>query len=238
MTAPATSAPARRRPTYPRPVTHRDLLITVGAFLAATALGTGGLVLLLVAGVDPVAAATGALPTTVALWFVAVWYALRGRGWSWADLGLARHGARPGRWWWQVPLAYVAVVGVGTLLVSLISDPGEQANVMAGGLRFGPVALVALWLAVVLVGPLVEELLFRRTLLGWLEARTGSVLAAVLQAAVFSVLHVIPAAMVLTFLMGLAAALLARAHGSLWPAVALHVLNNLVATSILLSVLR
>lgn len=240
MSAPARTpaAPPRRRTTYERPVTHADVLLAAGGFLLATALGALGLFVLVRFGVDPLAAATGAIPTTVALWFVAVWYALRARGWSWTDLGLGREGARPAPWWWQVPLAYLLVILTATLLVSLLSAPGEQANVMVGGLHFGPVALGAIWLAIVVVGPLVEEILFRRILLGWLEARTGFVLATVLQAALFAVLHVIPAAMVMTFLMGLAAALLARRHRSLWPAFALHLVNNFVATWVLLSVLR
>lgn len=238
--APA-GAPPGRRTTYPRAVTHRDVLVTLGAFLLATVVGTGiglgGAYVLVRGGADPLAAATGAVPTTVLLWAVALWYALRGRGWTWTDVGLGRGGRAPGRWWWQVPLAYIAIIVTGSLIVSLIQDPGQQANVMAGGLHFGPVALVAIWLSVVVGAPLVEEVLFRRVLLGWLEGRVGFALAAVLQAAVFSVLHVVPAAMVLTFLLGLTGALLARAHGSLWPAVALHGLNNLVATSVLLALL-
>jgi hypothetical protein len=229
------SSPARAR-TFERPVTRADLLVTLGGFLAASALGGVLLTLLLLAGVDPLAAATGGVPTTVALWFVSLWYGLRARGWTWADLGLGRPPER-GHWLWQVGLAYILVIVLASVLVSLLSDPGEQPNVMAGGLRFGPVAVAALWLAVAVVGPLVEEVVFRRILLGWLEARTGIVLAVLIQAALFAVLHVIPAAMVLTFLLGLATALLARRHRSLWPALALHVLNNTIALSVLLTVL-
>lgn len=223
----------RRRATFERTVTHADLLLTVGGFLVATGLGGSVLALLVRLGVDPLAAVTGGIPTTVALWFLALWYALRARGWTWTDLGL---GPRPaaGRWLWQVGLAYVVVLVLATALASLLTDPGEQPNVMLGGVRFGWVAVAAIWLTVVLVGPLVEEVVFRRVLQGWLEARVGFLLAAVLQAALFGALHVVPAAMVLTFLLGLGAALLARGQRSLWPALALHVLNNMIAVTVLL----
>lgn len=237
MTAPArTTELPRRAPTFEPHVTHTDLLVTLGGFLAATAVGGAGLTLLIRGGVDPTTAATGGIPTTVALWFVALWYGLRARGWGWADLGL---GGRPmvGRWLWQVVLAYASVIVLATLLVSVLSAPGEQPDLLAGGLRFGPAAVLAIVLAVVLVGPLVEEVVFRRILLGWLEARVGVVVAAVGQAALFAVLHVVPAAMVLTFLLGLAAAFLARRHRSLWPALALHVLNNLVAVMVVVTML-
>ncbi|QFG69924.1 CPBP family intramembrane glutamic endopeptidase [Ornithinimicrobium pratense] len=234
--APTTAAPGRVR-TFERPVTHADLLVTLGGFIASSALGGVLITVLILAGVEPAAVVTGGIPTTVALWFLALWYGLRARGWTWADLGL---GGLPGlrRWWWQVALAYLGVVLLASLVVSQLSAPGEQPNVMEGGVQFGPVAIAAIWVAVALVGPLVEEVIFRRILLGWLESRIGLVLAVLVQAVLFAVMHVVPAAMVLTFLLGLTAALLARRHHSLWPAVALHTLNNLIAVSVLLAALR
>lgn len=233
--APTTDAPGRMR-TFDRPVTHADLLMTLGGFLAATAVGGVVIAVLIRLGLDSLAVVTGGIPTTVALWFLALWYGLRTRGWTWTDLGLGGRAA-PGRWWWQVVLAYVGVVLLATLVVSRLSVPGEQPNVMAGGARFGPVALLAIWVSVGMVGPLVEEVVFRRILLGWLESRVGLVLAVLVQAALFAALHVVPAAMALTFLLGVATALLARRHRSLWPALALHVLNNMVAASVLLATL-
>lgn len=233
--APSTVA-GHRRHTFDRPVTHADLLVTLGGFVASTALGGVLIAGLLRLGLDPLAVVTGGIPTTVALWFLALWSGLRRRGWTWGELGLGERAA-PGRWWWQVVLAYVGVVLLATLVVSRLAAPGEQPNVMVGGLRFGPVALVAVWVSVAVVGPLVEEVVFRRVLLGWLEARTGLVPALLVQAGLFAALHVVPAAMVLTFLLGLAAGLLARLHRSLWPALALHMLNNLVAASVLLATL-
>ena len=229
------AAPARAH-TFDRPVTHADLLVTLGGFLAASALGGMAITLLIVLGLDPLAVVTGGIPTAVALWFVALWFGLRARGWTWTDLGLGQPPA-PGRWWWQVALAYVGVVLLATLVVSQLSAPGEQPNLMVGGVHFGPVAIVAIWVSVAVVGPLVEEVVFRRILLGWLESRVGLVLAVLVQAAAFAVLHVVPAAMVLTFLLGLATAILTRRHRSLWPALALHVLNNMMAVSVLLATL-
>lgn len=234
--APPPTAPTRAR-TFDRSVTHADLLVTLSGFIASSALGGTVITVLILLGVDPLAVVTGGIPTTVALWFLALWYGLRTRGWTWTDLGLGPERATPGRWWWQVALAYVGVVLLATLVVSQLSAPGEQPNVMVGGLHFGPVALLAIWVSVGMVGPLVEEVVFRRVLLGWLESRVGLVLAVLVQATLFAALHVVPAAMTLTFLLGLATALLARRHRSLWPALALHVLNNMVAASVLLTTL-
>lgn len=252
MSPPATSTPARRRRaatrgrrrarararTFERPVTHADLVLTLGGLIASSALGAAVISTLILLGLDPLAVVTGGIPTTVALWFVALWYGLRARGWTWTDLGLAPGaGFAPGRWWWQVALAYVGVVVLATLIVARLAEPGEQPNVMTGGVRFGPVAILAIWVSVAVVGPLVEEVVFRRILLGWLESRVGLVLAVLVQAVLFAAIHVVPAAMVLTFLLAVAAALLTRRHRSLWPALALHVLNNTIAVSVLLATL-
>lgn len=247
MSSPTTSTPApplggarprARARTFERPVTLADLLLTLGGLIASSALGAALISGLILLGADPLAVVTGGIPTTVALWFVALWYGLRARGWTWTDLGLGSgEGFAPGRWWWQVALAYLGVVVLATLVANQLSAPGEQPNVMVGGVQFGPVAIVAIWVSVAVVGPLVEEVVFRRILLGWLESRVGLALAVLVQGVVFAAIHVVPVAMVLTFLLAVAAALLTRWHRSLWPALALHVLNNMIAVSVLLATL-
>ena len=81
-------------------------------------------------------------------------------------------------------------------------------------------------LMVVLVGPFVEELLFRGVLLTALDERLGGVVAILLSAPVFAMLHgslwsFVP----LTFL-GIALGWLTVSRRSLWPAVVLHAAYN------------
>ncbi|MFX0539970.1 CPBP family intramembrane glutamic endopeptidase [Ornithinimicrobium sp. Y1847] len=244
MTAPAPTpsrarTPARPRRTYARPVTHADAALTVGSFLLATGLGLGLVTALLFSGFEPDAAVAGGIPTTIVLWFLALWYSLRGRGWTWGDIGLGRGGPPAGRWLWQVGLAYLVMMTLTVLIGSqfLTPDAAQQDNVMAAGISFGPVALLALGLAVVVVGPLVEEVVFRRIILGWLESRVGFVVALLVQAALFAVMHIIPQVMILTFFLGIVAGLLARLHRSLWPALALHCLNNAIAVTVMMATL-
>lgn len=229
----------RRRSTHGRRVTHVDLLLTLGAFLLTSGM-TGALLLVLArTGVDLDAALVLTLSTGVVLWLVGVALALRRRGWSWDDLGLGRPPGALGPLTWQVPLAWLVVMMLTALVGSQLMEPGESNVVAPAGaaLALGPVAVAGLLAAVVVVGPLVEEIIFRRVLLGWLETRVGTVLAIVLQAALFAVLHVVPQAMVLTFFLGLATAILARLHRSLWPAVVLHGAHNAVATVLVLTLL-
>lgn len=237
MSSPSPERPegraSRRSPTYRRPVTGADVLLAFSGFLMATALGVSLMSVVILLGLDPDRAAAGMIPTTVVLWCVALWWSLSRRGWTRADLGLVPPaGSR--HLLWQLPLAWLAVTGTTSAVLLLALDAPEPVDQGLSRLGFGPVVVAALWVSVVVLGPFVEEVLFRRVLLGWLEARTGVVLAVVLQAALFGVLHVIPQVILLTFLLGSAAALLARRHRSLWPALLLHMLNNAVAATVLL----
>lgn len=81
-------------------------------------------------------------------------------------------------------------------------------------------------LMVVLVGPFVEELLFRGVLLTALDERLGGVVAILLSAPVFAILHGSVWSFVpLTFL-GIALGWLTVSRRSLWPAVVLHAAYN------------
>lgn len=92
-----------------------------------------------------------------------------------------------------------------------------------------------MWLIVVLacvVAPIFEELCFRGYILGKLARALGSTDALIIQAALFSVLHLAPVSFVSHFLIGLALGYLARTTKSLYPPIALHATwNTLVILS-------
>lgn len=90
----------------------------------------------------------------------------------------------------------------------------------------GGAGLVLAVVAVVLVGPFAEELAFRGVIAGALRQRFGTRVAIVGSAAVFSLYHVTPWALVPTFLLGMALAWLAFDRKTLWPAIVLHALYN------------
>jgi membrane protease YdiL (CAAX protease family) len=107
-----------------------------------------------------------------------------------------------------------------------VSDIADKAHV---GMR------IALLPVVVLVGPAVEELLFRGALLSILRSRLGDGWAIVLSAVAFGTVHLPDLAWLWyavpnLVLVGLFCAWLRVRSGSLWPAFVAHATNNALAT--------
>jgi hypothetical protein len=93
--------------------------------------------------------------------------------------------------------------------------------------------ITALWM-VAIVAPVVEEFVFRGVVYRSFAAHISPGWANVVQAALFSALHLNPKAAVLLFVLGLVLGTLARRSGSLLAPMIMHAMFNLVAALILL----
>lgn len=232
------------------PVT-RDLPVPSGRDVAWTALGgLGGMAVGLVAVLVPVLLLGGKDLVALALLASAVaggaglWLALgRRRGWGLAELGFVR--GRRSLWHllWEVPLLLVvgllATVLAGTAL-GLAPEPapeGGSADLVSGALDASPWAWALGVACIVLLVPAVEEVVFRRVLLGWLRTRVPVWAAVVLVAVAFGAVHVAPAAVLYLTTLGLSAALLMVWHRSLWAPLALHATNNALASLVAVTAL-
>lgn len=80
--------------------------------------------------------------------------------------------------------------------------------------------------------PLVEETLFRGVIFGSLQAYFGKWTAATISAVIFSALHFQAYGFFPRFILGIVLVYLYDKYKSLYPSVALHALNNLIATLI------
>lgn len=163
---------------------------------------------------------------------VAVWTAVRWpRSLTWEIVGV-----RPVSAGW---LALGGVAGVGTLLVNIawvwlystiVGEPSIPLERVALAEAFdGP-----LWQSLLLLAlggalaPLGEELLFRGVVFGWLSRWPVS--AAVLGSAlIFAAAHGFTVVFPVAVVLGIATAVVYHRSGSIWPAMALHVVNNSAA---------
>lgn len=151
----------------------------------------------------------------------------RAHGVAFAHLGLVRPRA--------AAVAGAALAGCGLWLLALhaaqpvVEATGRREAVEELTTHFfgGGAGLPYLVLTLCLVPAVCEELTHRGLLLGGLSAGIGRALGVVITTALFAALHLEPARMVATAILGGAAAACALWSRSVWPAVALHATNNL-----------
>ena len=145
--------------------------------------------------------------------------------------GLAAFGVRRAGWRWivaAIPLGLLAfgvkgLVNMAVIAAGFADDAQSPYYDTASG---GILPLIATLVTLSLLVPIGEEFLFRGVLMRGL-LRYGPVLAVVVSTVVFALFHGINLALPTALVFGLFAAEVARRSGSVWPAVIMHVINNL-----------
>ncbi len=99
----------------------------------------------------------------------------------------------------------------------------QQESFSPDGSGFPALEYLGLFFLLAILAPLIEELLFRGLLYGYLRGRAGVAVSVIVSALIFAVLHVVIPPL---FVMGAIMAVLAERNRSLWPSIALHATNN------------
>ena len=202
------------------PISASFSLMSSSAMLK-TGLTTGGLGVVLPA----------ALVISVVVPTVALVYYLKRRGIS---LGFVPLGRRGWHLLWQVPLA-IFVAGVAAAIVGplLGLSPSESTSAADGR---GVMVVVSL-ASYLLLAPLVEEIVFRRLLMGYLDRSVPAFASVILSSLLFGLVHIAPPVMVYATFLGMGCALVTRFHNSLRAGFIVHLVNNVVVQLIAVSAL-
>jgi membrane protease YdiL (CAAX protease family) len=118
---------------------------------------------------------------------------------------------------------------LGTAAVSVaVSQIGLEPQGVKQAMRIAqdPKALLIGLALLAGLAPLVEELVFRGLLYGWLEGRWGSGIAFIGSSLAFAAAHVELAHVILVLPLGLVFGWLRWRSGSLWPSLVAHMANN------------
>jgi phosphoserine phosphatase/membrane protease YdiL (CAAX protease family) len=139
------------------------------------------------------------------------------------------------RWPWLFLL--VPAVGPASGRIYLWAQ-AHLADLDSGGLEelqemMGQEGILGLWvvLNVVILAPVVEEWVFRGWLFSGFQRSLGSTWAIGVSTALFCLVHVDPLHILATVPLGLALGWVRGATGSVWPCVAGHMANNLLAVA-------
>jgi membrane protease YdiL (CAAX protease family) len=160
-------------------------------------------------------------------------------------VALAAHTARPRLWHFglgraplgpllrSAALGYLAFIVVGQIYQLVFDPEGEQRIVQRLGADDSLAALAAVGVLVIVIAPVVEELFFRGFFYRALRSRLSFGVAALIDGAVFGVVHftgaetlsILPMFVVL----GVIFCWVYERTGSLYPSIAMHAFNNALA---------
>lgn len=150
------------------------------------------------------------------------------RGATWRDVGFRPVSVRTVLT--MIPVLILLLVANFVISLALVAVFGEirnpQEEALAPGGRLSRETFLWLFPGIAIVGPIVEEILFRGVLYPYLRARMRVFLAVVLTAALFSVVHVIPILLLPLFVAGVALTLVTERYDSIIPAIVLHGVFN------------
>lgn len=221
----AISDPLSVRPQLKDMIVGVVAMLAVYALLIGTALGLKAL--------DLPVGIKAALPVLIILSLViptiALVMYLRRRN---IPLGFRPLGKRGWHLLWQIPVAIVGSAVCTSIVGPLLGIESTDASSPAGT----GTALVLFTLgAYLLIGPFLEEVVFRRLIMGYLDTVMPAVASVLLTSLAFGLVHIAPAAIVYTFFAGLAFALVTRWHRSLWAGFIVHMCNNVLVEIIVLA---
>lgn len=136
-------------------------------------------------------------------------------------------------------VSYLIIVGIVSAIFKSLNT--EQQQDLGYSATTSGTALVLVFVALVILPPVVEEIMTRGFLFSGLRTKLSFIPAAVFTSALFGLAHlgggqggsVIWIATIDTFTLGLVLAYLRERSGSLWPAIGLHMCKNLIAFCVL-----
>lgn len=235
---PRGAAPFRWRgyPGVPLLGARRSIGGMVGAFVVCA------IVLVLLVGVSSVALEQAALPSGLQALVQLVVYGLAYGSWLVvAGLGRKRVGVSFSEWVALRPFSRGLGVSVATgamalalwfylMFAAMVSAFGVQPPQQPSAIDVFPVTplgMVVAFLAVVIIGPLAEEVLFRGVLFGGMRDRIGEGWAIIISSFLFAAAHASWFVLVPFFVFGVLLARITTQTRSVWPAFIAHALFNL-----------
>jgi membrane protease YdiL (CAAX protease family) len=160
------------------------------------------------------------------------WYLnLKRRGASLRDAGFEWVGWGPLLLMIPMCLGVLFVTGIVSLAASSLFGhvPTAQEQVLGTQPGMSGSDLVLILFATVGLAPVAEEFLLRGLLYRYVRGRRGILMGMVVSSLVWAVAHFIPILIATFFVFGMIEAFVAERYKSLYPAITLHALNNLVS---------
>jgi len=130
-------------------------------------------------------------------------------------------GLRPANW------KYLVFGALGTLALSVaVSQIGIEPQGMKQVIEMVPGRISVSLALFSVLAPIVEELIFRGLLYGWVAGRWGGLAGLIVSSLLFAAAHIEPAHVILVLPLGVLFGWLRRRTDSLLPSIFSHIVNN------------
>jgi membrane protease YdiL (CAAX protease family) len=204
------------------------VLYMIAATFAVVVIGLVGLIELTIQGILPAFLVMVTVAVMVSLYL----HLMRRNQLTFADLGFRRPSSKILHLLWQIPAALATAMGIqslfnivlGSIGINTTSDDPLKDIV---GLPIHVIAISVLAIAV--LTPIWEEVLYRGAFLDGFSRRFGSVVGIALSSALFAISHMSFLGFAYLFTLGIALALIKRFHQNIWAPIILHAVNNGIA---------
>jgi membrane protease YdiL (CAAX protease family) len=207
------------------------ILVVIGMLFA------GGLIVFPITGSDGLdATLAGQALLEVALVATAYFFAVRrGATRPFNALGLRR--PQPG-WVKVAALGYAAYFGSVLVIIAIVGSPEQNDVANQLGFDENTFAAVTAALLIVVVAPICEEIYFRGFFFAGMRSRLPFLPAALISAVLFGAVHLSDANLIAGLQLGILGLVLATVYertDSLWSNIAVHMFNNAIAFTLLVS---
>lgn len=168
--------------------------------------------------------------SVVALTISAYFFAIKKHPQRWRSVGLL-----PSTRSWLIASGVIGALfmPVNILIVTtgqrILDVPVLDFSSESTGEPFPIGEFLALFVLVVIIVPIVEEVFFRGIIYKWLRQRAGFLIGILVSSVAFGTLHVAAPSIASISVLGVLCALVYELSGSLWTAVTVHAMNNFLA---------
>lgn len=141
--------------------------------------------------------------------------------------------------WWYLPAGFLVYLLLSSVMMKVFSPfiNEDQKQLVGFENVNGPVELSMVFLGLVILAPLAEEIIFRGYFYGELRRKIGWVVSAVLTSVFFGILHLqlgsgnapLWAGLLDTFVLSMVLCYLREITGSIWYGVGIHSIKNFLA---------
>ena len=160
-----------------------------------------------------------------------MWWWMKRTHLSWSSLGFKPLSWRILHVTWQAPLVLLSALLVQVVFAAAVNVSPSEFSLDTAALEVSLPGTIVLLVAMIVLVPVWEEMVFRGVILNAFKRRFTPSLALIMAAGVFAIAHVAFPVFPYLFTLGLGLGLVYAFHRNIWASIIVHVFVNFLASA-------